>query len=455
MTGGKSMNIHWLQEQLDQAGALRNFTKWDYELRRTENIQHIMQRAIQVAGFETTGTVYLMLPREVLMERMDGMAPISASRHGAPTAPHADPQALPGAAQALANAQHPLIITGYSGRHQSTVAAMVELADILGAPVVSDRVHMNFPTTHPMYAGSSAQSYLQDADVILVVDQDVPYIPAHGKPRPDARIIQIDIDPVKESIPLWVFPTDEMIHADSSKAVPALVKAIDALLTPADRARVDERYQLIKDRHERKRQQARELALSHAQRGPITPQWLSFCIGEAIDEHTILLDECVTNSGNVDTYIPRERPGTLYRSGGSSLGWALGAAMGTKLAQPESTVVTVVGDGSFIYGHPTSTLWASDVHDAPFLTVIYNNQVHYAAKQSLINGYPDGVSVRDDSFVGVDLGPSVDFALLAQSCRAYGEKVEDPSDVTPALERALEQVRGDKSAVLDVRIEKP
>ena len=183
----------------------------------------------------------------------------------------------------------------------------------------------------------------------------MPYIPAHGKPRPDARIIQIDIDPVKESIPLWVFPTDEMIHADSSKAVPALVKAIDALLTPADRARVDERYQLIKDRHERKRQQARELALSHAQRGSITPQWLSFCIGEAIDEHTILLDECVTNSGNVDTYIPRERPGTLYRSGGSSLGWALGAAMGTKLAQPESTVVTVVGDGSFIYGHPTST----------------------------------------------------------------------------------------------------
>ena len=87
--------------------------------------------------------------------------------------------------------------------------------------------------------------------------------------------------------------------------------------------------------------------------------------------------------------------------------------------------------------------------------MIYNNQVHYAAKQSLINGYPDGVSVRNDSFVGVDLGPSVDFALLAQSCRAYGEKVEDPSDVTPALERALEQVRGDKSAVLDVRIEKP
>ncbi|MDA0770397.1 MAG: thiamine pyrophosphate-requiring protein [Chloroflexi bacterium] len=455
MAGGKDMNIHWIQEQLDQAGALRNFTKWDYEIRRTENMQHVMQRAFQVAGSEPTGTVYMMLPREVLMERMQGMPSIPARRHGAPTTPQADPQALQNTAEALVNAQHPLIITGYSGRHQSTVAAMVELADRIGAPVASDPIHMCFPSSHPMYAGRYAEPYISDADVILVVDQDIPYIPAHGKPRPDARIIQIDIDPVKESIPLWVFPTDEMIHADSSKAVPALVEAIDALLTPADQARVDERYQLIKERHLRQRQEARDLALSHSQRSPITPQWLSYCIGQAIDEDTILIDECVTNGGHVDTYIPRDKPGTLYRSGGSSLGWGLGGAMGTKLAMPDSTVVAVVGDGSFIYGHPTSTLWASDVHDAPFLTVIYNNQLHNAAKQSLIRGYPDGVSVRQDNFVGVNLGPSVDYAMLAQSCRAYGEKVEDPSEVRPALERALEQVRGGKSAVLDVRIEQP
>lgn len=455
MTGGKDMNIHWIQEQRDQAGALRNFTKWEYELRRTENIQHIMQRAFQIAGSEPTGTVYVTLPREVLMERMDGMPAISANRHSAPTTPQADPQSLEDAARALVNARHPLIITAYSGRNQPTIEAMVELADAIGAPVASDPVHLSFPSNHPMYAGRSGQSYIQDADVILVVDQDIPYIPAHGKPNPDARIIHIDIDPVKESIPLWVFPTDDMIHADSSKAIPALVEAINGLMTPADKARVDERYQLIKDRHEKKRQDARELALSHAQRAPITPQWLSYCIGEAIDEDTILIDECVTNGGNVDTYIPRDKPGTLYRSGGSSLGWGLGGAMGTKLARPDSTVVAVVGDGSFIYGHPTSTLWAADVHNAPFLTVIYNNEVHNAAKQSLIRAYPDGVSVRQNNFVGVDLGPSVDYAMLARSCRAYGELVEDPSEVLPAMKRALEQVRGGKSAVLDVRLERP
>ena len=163
---------------------------------------------------------------------------------------------------------------------------------------------------------------------------------------------------------------------------------MDALITAADQTRDDERFQLIKDRHEQKRREAKDMALSHKQRSPITPQWLSYCIGEAIDEDTILIDECVTNGGNVDTYIPSDKPGTLYHSGGSSLGWHLGGVMGTKLARPESTVVAVVGDGSFIYGHPTSTLWAADVHDAPFLTVIYNNQMHYAVKQSLIKGLP-------------------------------------------------------------------
>ena len=163
---------------------------------------------------------------------------------------------------------------------------------------------------------------------------------------------------------------------------------MEALITPADEARVDERFQIIKNRHEQKRRGAKDMALSHKQRSPITPQWLSQCIGEAIDKDTILIDQCVTNGGNVDTNIPSDEPGTLYQSGGSSLGWRLGSVMGTKLTRPESTVVAAVGDGSFIYGHLTSTLWAADVHDAPFLTVIYNNQVHYAAKQSLIKGLP-------------------------------------------------------------------
>ncbi|MCH7786604.1 MAG: thiamine pyrophosphate-requiring protein [Chloroflexi bacterium] len=455
MDGTRSLSIHWTQEQLDQAGVLRNFTKWDYELRRTENIQHVVQRAFQVASSEPSGPVYLTLPREVLMDRMTEVKLPSPARHGAAITPAADPKAIEEAAELLLKASSPLIITGQSGRNPSTVAALVELAEIIGAPVVSEPVYMNFPSTHPMSAGGSAQPYIEDADVVLTIDQDVPYIPAAGKPNPNARLINIDFDPVKQTIPLWVFPSDLLIHADSAKAVPSLVEAINSKISEADKARIDERFQLIKDRHEKQREEAEQLALSHAQRDKITPEWLSYCINQVVDDDTIVLDESVTNSGNVSGYIERSKPGTFFKSGGSSLGWALGAALGTKLAEPDKTVVTTVGDGAFYYGCPTSTLWAADVHDAPFLTVIYNNEIHNAPKQALKRGYSTSYSEKTNNWVGMGLGPSVDFAMVAEACRAYGEIVTDPAEVKPALERAMEQVRNGRAAVLDVRIEHP
>ena len=174
-----------------------------------------------------------------------------------------------------------------------------------------------------------------------------------------------------------------------------------------------------------------------------------------MDEDTVIVEEAVTNAGHLVDYIPRNKPGTYYKSGGSSLGWGLGGAIGARLAQPDKTVVAAVGDGAFIYGCPTSSLWAADVHDAPFLTVIFNNQIHNAPKSSLKGAYPDGYAIRSGNLMGMELSPSVEFAMLAESCRAYGEKVEDPAEVPAALERALEQIRNGRAAVLDVRIEKP
>ena len=169
--------------------------------------------------------------------------------------------------------------------------------------------------------------------------------------------------------------------------------------------------------------------------------------------HSTTCDQQFTNCRQA--YVERSQPGTLYESGGASLGWGLGGALGAKLAAPDRTVAAVLGDGAFIYGCPTSTLWAADAHNAPFLVIIYNNQVHFATKRSLTEEYPESYSARTNNWVGMELSPSVDFATLAQACRAYGEIVEEPSQVIPSLERALQEVKGGRTAVLDVRIERP
>lgn len=283
----------------------------------------------------------------------------------------------------------------------------------------------------------------------------MPYIPVEAKPNPEARVFWIDIDPVKSSIPLFTFPADIRVQADSAKALPALIDCIKGRLRAEERQAIGERREAVATRIQKRRQERVERALGRASERPIAPEWLAYSISRALDQDTIVLDESVTNAPLVAHILERTQPGTQFGSGGSSLGWGLGAALGVKLAAPEHTVVTLVGDGAFIFGCPTATLWASAAYNAPFLTVIFNNQMYYAAKRSWLGSYPSSYGQRTGRFIGVDLSPSPDFALLARACHAYGKVVEDPGELAEALKRGLEVVRGGQAAVLDVRIQRP
>ena len=454
--GERFLNIHWLQEQFDQAGVVRGYVKWEYELHTNENIHQVVQRAFQIASSEPCGPVYLSLPTELLMEKMKSVRIPAVARHAAPSTPQADTALLTEVAAMLIQAKMPLIITGDPGRYPQSVAALVELAETLSARVITSPVRMNFPTTHPLCGGSNPHPYLKNADVLLLIDCDVPYVPAQAKPGPEAKIIHINIDPVKQDIPMWVFPVDVLIEADSSKAIPVLSEMIRQRVTPEQQARFQARFRRLKSEHQRLRDRWQRLAITKAEQKPISPEWLCHCIAEAIDEDTILLNEAVTNTPFVTHLIHRTRPGTLFSSGGTSLGWGLGAALGAKLAAPDKTVVTLVGDGSFIFGCPIPALWAADVYHAPFLSIIFNNQQYQAPKEALRRAYgKESFSEKTGTWVGMDIAPSPNYALIAQACYAYGQIVEDPSALKSALRKALNQVRRGRPAVLDVRIESP
>jgi acetolactate synthase-1/2/3 large subunit len=130
----------------------------------------------------------------------------------------------------------------------------------------------------------------------------------------------------------------------------------------------------------------------------------------------------------------------------------LGAAVGIKLAEPDREVVAVCGDGSFVFGSPVAALWAAQQARAPFLTVIFNNAGYQASKNPVLTLFPDGASAMENAFPGVRFPTPPDYAALARSCHAYGERVEDPDDLPAALERGRAAVRAGQAAVLDVVI---
>ena len=446
--------VTWVQEQYDQASIVRGYVKWEYELRSNQNFPQVMRRAFQVASTEPCGPVYLTLPREFLMEKLEEIEIPEVARYAPALTPQADTPALAKIAEVLLEAERPLIITGYSGRHVESVAPLVELAETLGARVTTDKFRMNFPTTHPLWGGANSHPYVAEADVILIIDHDVPYIPSQVKPVPGAKIIHIDIDPIKKDIPTWSFPVDILVEADSSKAVPALTEIIRKMMTPEQQSQCQSRFQQIQVEHQELREGWLNSALSKSAQKPISPEWLSRCIAEVVDDDTIILDESITNSQFVWRQVQRRKPGTLFNSAGSGLGWSLGAALGAKLAAPDKTVVSLSGDGAFLFSRPIAALWAAHVYRAPFLSIIFGNGRYNAPKRHLQHSYgKESFSEKSGVWVGVDIAPPPDYAMIAQASYAYGMTVDDPLELKSTLEQALEKVRGGICTVVEVKIE--
>jgi acetolactate synthase I/II/III large subunit len=456
LRGTRDTYIHWLQEQFDQHGIVRNFVKWDYELRRPEQMGEVVARALQIAASDPPGPVYLTLPREVLMtEVRDVKHPAPAltppARLGA-----GDPDALRAVAQQLVRSERPVVLTSTTGRTREGFAALVKLADLLALPVVERRERTNFPTSHPLHQGFQPGPFVETADVILIADSDVPYIPTQVTPRSDATIVQIDVDPIKERIPLWSFPLTSAIRADSARSLELIASYAVELLTDRDKARIESRRTELTLRHNERRAARKASASAMQNTRPLTTEWLGYCIGQLQREapECVFVDESLTSHVAVWNHVDTDQPETMYGSGGSSLGWGLGAALGIKLARPDRPVVLVVGDGSFIFGEPLAALWASQMNQAPIIVIVFNNGAYNANKAPLISAYPKGYSVEGRHFVGTDLAPSPRYDLLAAVVGAVGERVEDPGDVLPALRRGLDHVRAGRSVVLDVILAK-
>jgi acetolactate synthase I/II/III large subunit len=451
LPGSRDRAIQWQQDVTDQIGIVRSYAKWSHELGRVDTLHQLVPRAVQMAASEPCGPVYMTAAREMLMEPPSGNeVDLSVATRSRPLVTSAgDPAALEQLAEWLAAADAPLAITGNLGRHPESVSRLVALAETVGMRIADTRGPLNVPSSHPLYA-DDASAALAEADVVLLLDVDVPWIPRHARPRAGARIAQLDIDPLKETMALWGFPVDLPIQADTSKALPGLLSALEQRATASDRQRWAERRERYAAGRKAQLQVAAATLGELRTRRPIAPEWLGAALAERLPAETIVLDEMVTSSDSVRRFLGREEPGSVLSAGAPGLGWALGAGVGVRLAAPDRTVVAIVGDGSFVFGSPVAALWAAQQAAAPFLTVILNNGGYNASKMPVLGLFPEGASRRANAFPGVRFNTPPDYAALARSCHAFGERVEDPAELPAAIGRGLAAVASGQAAVLDV-----
>jgi acetolactate synthase-1/2/3 large subunit len=445
--GTRDLGIHWAQESFDQAAIVREFVKWDYELRLASQLETVVDRALAIAQSEPFGPVYLTLPREVLAETITDFhyARPSRIKSASPNVPDAD--SIRQAAETMAAARNPLAVVQSLGRQPQAVAALVELAEIIGLPVVEQwHTHVNFPQNHFLHAGYDPLQYLREADLILVIEADAPWFPRFSAPPPETTVIQIGLDPLFSDYPLRGFASDITLSGIPRHTLRALKEALMSI--GLDGAAVKARCERWRQRNSalRKSWQAKTEAVQNSH--PIDMAWVSACIGRRLDDRTIVINEYDLDT----TQVCFTRPGTYFRhSPAGSLGWGTGAALGAKLAKPDHKVICCVGDGAYMFGVPTAVHHVAQANQLPVLFIVFNNGYWNASRQTAFNFAPDGYAAKAQSVPLCEIKPSLEYEKICQAAGGYGERVEKAAELPQAIDRALAVIESEnRQALLNV-----
>jgi acetolactate synthase-1/2/3 large subunit len=442
--GSRNVPIHWGQESFDQGGIVREFVKWDYELRAGQPVEQVVSRAVDLAMTHPRGPVYLTLPREVL-GGADSMpsAPRASGEMGArPGAPSAD--TIDKIAELIRKAESPLIIAGSMGADAASFEALGALAADNAIPVCQ-ALDLNLPSNHPMLLGGASPKALGYADLVLVLDSIVPWMPRVAAPNPDATIIRLGNDPLNSRIPFEGFRSDLSAVCDPKIAV-ALLR--DALAGKAGSGPAgDKRRGWISD-YRAEAADRRAAVIEEARTSaPIHPAWVAHCLNDIKDENGIFVNEL----GLPLEHMTFTRPGNVLPGGGAGgLGTGLGEALGAKIAAPDRQVISCVGDGSYMFNVPTAAHFTAQAENLPTLTMVSNNSEWYAVRRATLAVYPDGRASKSNTLPLVELNPSPNFEKTIEACGGRGEKLVDPEKVPAVLEKALRDVDDGQSVLLNI-----
>jgi len=462
--------IDWIHTAQGQGEAVRQYTKWDYQPHTIDGVPESFARAYGVMMTQPQGPVYMVYDAWLQEQKLDhevALPPPHAVKVPARIGP--DPAALERAAELLAAAEHPVIITEYTGRDPEAFHDLVELAEVGGVPVYDIDSRLNFPSRHPLNASLSKDAF-RDADLVLCLD-------ARDWEKPTTELVSTTRE-VRSVVPAgakwveigfgdlelssWALDYQRMNHADlrvmadTTLAIPMLTRLLKARLAKDAklRAKVKARAADVAAKTRARRKKWEAQARQDWDASPITLPRLASEVWSAIRGH-----DWVLTAGTLEEWTRKlwdfDKP---YRHAGRSLGTAtqLGISLGVALAHREEKrlVVDLQPDGDLMFD--AGALWVAAKHRIPMLVVMYNNRAYYndwehQIRMAKLRGTP-----VERAHIGMDMAdPDPDFAGIARSLGWYSEgPIDDPKKVAAALKRAIAKVKAGEPALLDTITQK-
>ncbi|TVY46982.1 Benzoylformate decarboxylase [Lachnellula occidentalis] len=460
MRGSRTEYIHWIQDVPDQKQIVQQYCRYTGEIKSGKNVKQMVNRALQFASSDPAGPVYLCGAREPMEE---DLTPYTLEQaHWNPVEPAAlSESAVKRISEALMGAKEPLVITGYSGRNHGAVPELVKLADTIKGLRVLDTggSDMCFPADHRAWLGLryGVDDSIRTADVILVIDCDVPWIHTQCKPSPNAQIYHVDTDVLKRQMPVHYIAALARYSADAYTSLTQLNNFISSspLSAKLNSSLYSTKWDALQQAHT---QRLATIAKAAEPKSDDTFGTGHLCatLRKLVPKDTIFAIEAVTNTGFVADNVQATLPGSWINCGGGGLGWSGGGALGIKLASEYEGkgkfVVQIVGDGTFLFSVPGSVYWISQRYKLPVLTIVLNNKGWNAPRKSLLLVHPDGLgskATNDELNIAI-AGP--DFAGIAKAAAGgnlFAGKVDKASELQELLRQAVESVSNGTSAVIE------
>ncbi|MEY2421959.1 MAG: benzoylformate decarboxylase [Acidimicrobiaceae bacterium] len=424
----------------DLTGLARSVSKWSHEVRTPGELGTILRRAFHDAMSPPAGPVFVSIPMDLLEDDGDHAVPAPSTIHRRPVA-----DALEDLADLLAQTRAGKvgIVVGDEVATSDAVAAVVALAELLGAPVHGAPLHSRgvFPPLHPLWAGMLApaatamHAALSAYDRVLLIAgrgfMAYPYTPGSALP---ATTELLHLAPDAHQLGR-IYPTRWAAAGDPQASIAALLplvrERVDVTATAAlvDAAAVRRRAAV---------QALEETALSRYDTSPIDPMAAAHALVRAVPAGSLIVDEAITTGVYVRGFHHEPVPGRYFFNRGGGLGWGMPAAVGVSLAHDREPVLCVVGDGSAMYS--PQALWTAAHEQLPVVFAVVNNRQYLILKNNLRG--MGGDSVRNDRFVAMDIvDPPIDYLALARSMGVEATLVEKAPDVGDAVRAALDSGR--------------
>jgi benzoylformate decarboxylase len=414
------------------------FTKWSYEVRRAEEAPAALRRALALAMAPPTGPVFLALPMNLMGVPVEAPGPVSAP----PARTRPDLEVIARWAGALPRAAAPLIIAGDGVARAGAMAALVRVAEQLGARVHGEPIYRrtSFPGDHPLWRGglypspAAVHKALEGADLALIVGADVFtwFLHVPGEPFPPGLpVFQIDEDPraIGRS-----YAVSEGLIADPRAALEALGVALAERMSAVERQAAARRAAELAAAREAHLERTGAAAVAEADRAPVSVAHLMRTLATLLTDDAIVVDESASSLPFVLRYLPFRAAGSFFGSKTGTLGWAMGAAVGIQLAEPSRKVVATVGDGALMYA--PQALWTAAHCRLPITYVIPDNASYAILKAGMVSlGL---ASAARGIYPGMDLvSPEIDHVALARALGVRAERVEKPGDLRDVLAESL------------------